>query len=150
MRFFFISSLALLLLASCTQEPAKTAVKKDTAVSCDNEPLNPNGDSELALMMRAMAKWTESTKQYVERKEMPTNFPDFSALTTAKSTDSTLDRVTFNVYAANWLMAYSKFKLSAEEDRLANFNRIVNTCAGCHDQFCHGPLKRINKMRIAE
>ncbi|TND07984.1 MAG: hypothetical protein FD123_2792 [Bacteroidetes bacterium] len=153
MKQLLISGIiALTLLPACTEKPAEAEKKSDTADTCKTKPLNPNGDSELAILMREMTAWTENTQQFIgQHTEMPANFPEnFKTLTTAKATDSTLDRVTFNVYANSWLMAYEKFKRSDATDRAQNFNNIVNACAGCHGQFCQGPLKRINKMRVEE
>lgn len=153
MRFFFVL-LAVLFLAACTETPAP-AEKKDTAdssASCSKpKPLNPNGDSELAILMREMAKWTEEAKPFAQKNELPPAFPDhFGKIMTAKSTDSTMDRITFSTYANSWLMAYDHFRHSDESDRKEKFNAIVNACAGCHDQFCPGPLKRIGKMHVAQ
>jgi len=36
------------------------------------------------------------------------------------------------------------------EEQAAAFNHVLNTCVGCHQDHCPGPIPRIQKLKVAE
>jgi len=128
--------MVLAVLASCN-DGKKAECKK---------PINPNGDSELALLMREMAKATESWKDEVKEGELLTEL-DLSRLKTATPTDSTVPGPEFNGFADAYMASVEHF-LSEDSVSVYRFNLMVYQCMNCHSSFCPGPMKRIEKMYI--
>lgn len=133
--FLSIATVICCLYLGCTSKETKS--------------LNPNGDSELALLMRKMASQTEFIKTTLYNKESIGAYPsDYERMLTATPTDSTLDRSLFNGLATDYLSKLKLFYSSPDTLQMKNFNVMVNSCISCHRNFCNGPLKRIKKMLI--
>lgn len=138
------------MLIACSSE-SKDETKNDSAAACKPKPLNPNGDSELAIIMREMANWTDSCKAAIlNGGPIPEKPKSIEAIHTAKRTDETIDAALFNSMATLYEGKVHSFITSDTSKRVEMFNAMVQACAGCHENFCHGPLVRINKMLIVE
>lgn len=111
-------------------------------------PINPNGDSELALLMREMFADGERIKAQVERGEQPTGLRDFAAIHAAIPTDSTVKGPVFTAFAEAYLESVRQLEAS-DSSSVFRFNRMVDQCMNCHSEFCPGPKKRIKKLYIA-
>ena len=138
------------LLSRCSNEkPAEEAAGKDsTAASC-NKPLNPNGDSELALLMRDMMHSSENMREMIRQGKLPDKFPEaFLKIHTAKPTDSTTKKASFDAFANNYIYNLQALYHSPKEELTQNYNAVVNACVSCHTAHCPGPLKAINKLKI--
>lgn len=136
---------------ACGQSEEKKAEDSATGKACATKDLNPNGDSELAVLMREMAKYTEDTKAaLLEGKELPAKPASLATIHTAQKTEADLDTSVFNPMATHYLAQVDQFVAAGKEDKVRYFNSMVAACKGCHENFCHGPLKRIEKMIIAE
>jgi hypothetical protein len=129
-----------LICSSCSNDPSKPA--------CKAKPLNPNGDSELALLMREMFADGLRIKGQVERGEVPTGLRQFTTIHSAIPTDSTVKTAEYTAFANAYLDAALQLET---EDSLSvfRFNTMVDQCMNCHTAFCPGPKKRIQKLYIA-
>jgi cytochrome c556 len=152
-KFSVISFLLLVsfVLANCSdnskQKEAEKA-KKDSIASCA-KPVNPNGDSELSLLMREMMSSASNLKEMVKQGNVPKEFPEaFLKIHTAQPTDSDTKKASFDDFANNYISNLQTLYNSPKEDLTKNYNAVVNACASCHSQHCPGPLKAINKLRI--
>ncbi len=112
-------------------------------------PINPNGDSELALLMREMFADGERIKAQVERGEQPTGLRDFAAIHAAIPTDSTVKGPVFTAFAEAYLESVRQLEAS-DSSSVFRFNRMVDQCMNCHSEFCPGPKKRISKLYLKE
>lgn len=150
MRIYIVLALIAAFAFACSSaEAEKTA--SDSVAACKPKPVNPNGDSELAILMREMANWTDSCKAaVVSGRPAPEKPEALGTLHTAKRTDETIDASLFNSMASLYHGQVNSFENAAEGDKVKMFNGMVSACAGCHQNFCQGPLVRINKMLIAE
>src|SRR4051812_5644352 len=96
---FFLLFAFVLLMADCSgdQKKEKTeAVQKDSLANCQ-KPLNPNGDSELALLMRDMMSSAGNLREMVKQGNLPKEFPEaFLKIHTAKPTDSDTKKASFD------------------------------------------------------
>ncbi len=147
MRIFLAITAIVLFAFACSN--GETDVAEDSAAACKTKPLNPNGDSELAILMREMANWTDSCKAAIlSSHPMPVAPEHLNTLTTAKKTDETIDAALYNSQASLYQGAVVAFNNATDTDRNALYNSMVAACAGCHQNFCQGPLVRINKMTI--
>ncbi len=112
------------------------------------EPLET---SELALMMREMTLFTDSTRSRLQQGRDLLPFPSsFKGLKTAEPTPGMVERSTFNPYADAWLYHLDALYAAKPAGRAEVFNTLVQTCAACHGQMCPGPLVRINKLKLPE
>jgi hypothetical protein len=142
----------VLLLANCSgdqnNEKNNEASQKDSIADCA-KPLNPNGDSELALLMREMMSSASNMREMVKQGNLPKEFPEaFLKIHTAKPTDSDTKKASFEGFADNYISHLHALYNSPKEDLTKNYNAVVNACASCHSQHCPGPLKAINKLKI--
>lgn len=138
----------VVLVFACSSSGEKD--KKDSATSCKRS-LNPNGDSQLALLMREMATWTDSCKSAVMmKKENPAEPTELINIHTLQKTDSTIDIKLFNACADVYLQKVRSFKaLGIDLDSRADaYNEMVHACVSCHENFCGGPIKRIQKLML--
>jgi hypothetical protein len=144
--FFAVAVIALFAFACSTDDPAQE--NADSLAACKPKPLNPNGDSELAILMREMADWMDSCKVAVAANRNPPGVPEsFKALMTAKRTDPNIDESTYQSMAHLFETKASNFDTYFDGDPYT-FNEVVDACVSCHKVFCQGPLVRINKMYI--
>ncbi|MCB9169163.1 MAG: hypothetical protein H6594_02295 [Flavobacteriales bacterium] len=107
--------------------------------------------SELALLMRHMTSWSDSTKQrLVQQRELPPFPKEFTGILTAAPTDSKMDieRSHFDAFAHYYLDQLKALYAAAPEDRARTFNATVNGCATCHGSACPGPLVKIRKLYV--
>jgi hypothetical protein len=141
---------AIILLSNCGQnkEEEKSESTSDTA-SCAIPSINPNGDSELSLLMRDMVKNSETLRIQVQNGKLEGTFPEaFFKIYTAKPTDSDTKKESFKVYADNYLSSLKKLYDSPKEELNENYNSLINACASCHSEHCPGPMRKINKLKL--
>ena len=140
----------ILLLVQCTGSGKQNAEKGETdSTSCTKKPLNPNGDSELALLMRKMKGSSESLREKIKQGTLPEKFPEeFLKIHTAKPTDSETKKASFDGFANNYIDNLQLLFHSPKEDLTKNYNAVITACANCHSEHCPGPLKAINKLKI--
>ena len=142
--------LAVLLLARCSNSEKQLDEKAKTAdASCAKKPLNPNGDSKLAILMRNMMTSSQSLKEKVKQGNLPENFPEeFLKIHTASPTDSETKKESFEGFANSYISNLQALYSSPKEDLSKNYNAVISACASCHSQHCPGPLNAINKLKI--
>jgi cytochrome c556 len=141
---------AVLFLANCSDGSQKEAekAKADSLASC-NKPINPNGDSELAVLMREMMGSASNLREMIKQGNLPDKFPEaFLKIHTAQPTDSDTKKESFDAFASNYISNLQALYSSPKEDLTKNYNAVINACASCHSQHCPGPLKAINKLKI--
>lgn len=134
---FTLCALLIFLLNSCNQ--AKST------------PLNPNGDSELALLMRQMADETEEMKKYVDTGRIPLMKLSHSGILSATATEP--DKIAIPEYknfAKSYLNTLDALKDSNKTNIKENYNNMVGMCMTCHRSVCPGPMVRIEKMYTPE
>ncbi len=141
LKVTFIFFLAFIMtLQSCKQEEQKT----DQACA----PLNPNGDSELSLLMRKMATLAEENAIAIrEGKELAPYDGSFDKMLNAKRSMH-IEEDFFQGMAKTYISTINKLYEAKPEDRLALHNNLIQTCQSCHGETCRGPLKRIDKMLV--
>jgi hypothetical protein len=134
------------LFISCANDGSKT--KTDTLASC-KKSLNPNGDSELAILMREFAAYTDSVKSDLKNNREPRPKPaNLSKILTAKKTDENLDNSVFIPFAQSYIANVENFYTVEKSERVNAYNGMVNMCITCHQHFCGGPIKRIEKLYL--
>lgn len=124
-------------LLSCTAQAAKN----------DAPPLNPNGDSELALLMRAMFDDALLMKQQIEEGKPPRPGLDYQKILTAEATEpAKAASDTYKVHALSYLQTIKALQQADAAQASTLYNNMVNSCMGCHQALCPGPTVRIRKL----
>ena len=113
------------------------------------KPLNPNGDSELALLMRDMFEESDSLKQLVVDGKQLSGLKKYQDIHSAIPTDPTVQGPVFEAFAEAYISSIKELE-TADSSSVYRFNNMVDQCMNCHTEFCPGPKKRIKKLYIEE
>ena len=133
----------VLIIISC----GKVAEKKNEEQK--KKPLNHNGDSELAIVMRIMMQSGKEMKAEIEGHQSINPYPaEIKTITTAAPTEGMIeDRNVFNGLATYYLNTLDSVYLKNVDTRL-QFNHVVKSCVDCHENYCHGPIPAIKQLYI--
>lgn len=120
-------------------------------ISCGNNntkpPLNPNGDSELALLMRQMYEDGMLAKQAIlEDQEITTILKHEKILTAAATEPEKAGSDLYKSFANNYLSLMAEVNDPKNPNRKEAYSNLVNSCIQCHQALCPGPIVRIKKM----
>lgn len=137
-----VITMTLLLGNACNKSQDKPKEEKTS--------LNPNGDSELAIVMRTMMESCKKMKSEIEGNLPLSPYPEtIKTITTATPTDGMIDdRNVFNGFANFHLAALDSMYLP-QIDAKVQFNHLVKSCVDCHENYCHGPIPAIKKLYIS-
>lgn len=143
---FSLLIIGLISLAVISCERSQKTSKPETK---EQPPVNPNGDSELAVVMRTMMESGKVMRAEIIAGDPITKYPEsIKTVTTAKPTDGMIeDRNIFNGLA-NYYLASLDSVYKPAKDSKTQFNHMVKTCVDCHENYCHGPIPAIKKLYI--
>lgn len=135
---------------ACGSEDEKQVEKSCEADEVEVSPINPNGDSELALLMRNLYFEADSIKKLIVNDEGNISeefIAELERIHTASPTDPEVKTAEFTAF--NELMINEAKALKETTDNKKEiFNQFVNRCIDCHQVVCPGPIKRIKKLVI--
>jgi hypothetical protein len=145
----------LSLVFSCREAMNKTAEQSEGTDSSGQactapSDRNPNGASELAVLMREMETQAEIWKGEIEKKEaVLSSVPaSFYGLKTAAVTKPTMKNENFNAFADDFITFSEALVKGSADERKDAYNSMVNGCMNCHTQMCPGPMVRIKKFLL--
>lgn len=133
---------------SCSGEEVNGSDSADTTEKAakPKKDVNPNGSSELALLMRNMYDKGLAVKKQIEDQEQKLDIEVFQGIHTATPTDPTVRTEEFDGFANAWQTSMRDLGGCAESERPKMFNMMVDNCMSCHTAFCPGPRMRIKKL----
>lgn len=148
------SGVFLTTVTACTSGEEKA---KDKAVSAA-EAGEMYQASELAALMRAMASGHEAQKAKFAAGEWDAavlrNWREIHAnMQSAQATKPQEIGEVFREKSAEYLVRMDEVirlveaKAPQNEKRDA-YNALIETCVGCHQEHCQGPIPRIEKMKL--
>ena len=147
MRRLLILSFILGLVYSCSDSVEAEA--EDTFRHPD-DIVNPNGDSELALVMRNLHFEADMIRAKLENNESV----DLSVLrgltvqlVTAAPTDSSV--LDSNYYMLSDLLLKQLDNIPDGQNQRLEFNGMVGACVTCHKNTCPGPIDKINLLMVS-
>lgn len=146
MKYLLTIALLSLCLFSCETEIEKENLQPETKV----QQLNPNGDSELALLMRKMADELTAMKPIIDEGGDIGNISDYKTIQTATPTKENMIDGGYQSYALAFLMSIEELENSTKATQEEAYNGVINACMNCHAETCRGPMVRIKKMYAAE
>ena len=131
---------ALILYQGCSSDNPKNP-----------KQLNPNGDSELALLMRDMYTDGMLTKQQILDGTPPEVHVKYHQIHTAKPTEpeKTADP-DYTTYATLYEASVKSLLESDKEHRVESYHFMINACMNCHKSICPGPTVRIKHLYLSE
>ncbi len=130
-----------------------TGIMLTMGTSCADKPksLNPNGDSELALLMREMHTDGMKTKQQLLEGKTPDISVKYEKLFTAKATEpAKVATPEYTAYATIYETAVKNFLERRENNQVEAYTTMVDACMNCHQQICPGPMVKIKRMYLSE
>jgi hypothetical protein len=140
---FVVGLLSMGWWLACNSEP----ISEEPSAELKASNVNPNGDSELALVMRHMYEDGMLMKARIEAGEPVTSTVEAEKLLTAHATEP--EKVASNDYK-NFALSYqSSLDQLLKADAAAApqlYQNMVKTCMNCHKEFCPGPMMRIKNM----
>ena len=125
--------LTIILLASCKKE-AQPKVYLG----------NPNGDSELALLMRQMFDETQELKQSEGKYSL--NFSPESIFTAQATDPKKAASEQYKALGTAYVNSVENYHRAAETDRAQAYEQMVGACENCHQALCPGPLVKVKKL----
>ncbi|HSF87875.1 MAG TPA: hypothetical protein VLA46_00565 [Saprospiraceae bacterium] len=130
-----------------------TGIMLTVGTSCGDKPksLNPNGDSELALLMREMHTDGMKTKQQLLDGKTPDISVKYEKLFTAKATEpAKVATPEYTAYATIYETAVKNFLERRGNNQVEAYTTMVDACMNCHQQICPGPMVKIKKLYLSE
>lgn len=145
LSFLVIGCFLFCTASSCTQSEESCAAPEKKTI------YNPNGDSELALLMRDMFDEGMRVKTDVASGKRPLPNWDADAIFTAHATQpEKAASPEFKAYAQSFLEAAKAMEDASPEAYRESYQSMVKTCVACHQEVCPGPIVKINKMLLDE
>ena len=145
-KIIIIISLFAVVLMFQTIRPEAGMIESAVADTVD---MNPNGSSELSLLMRDMQNYTNQAKADLKAGKTPAAFPvEFNKLFTAKISENNSKSDFYNQFGELYISSVKSYASSTTENRVETYNNMVNACLACHSQHCPGPVSVIKKMKI--
>lgn len=105
--------------------------------------------SGLALLMRGLANDMQSLKESLNKGHtFPSNLKlDYTEILTTDVTDPSVKTEGFESMSKSFLFQVEDLKKDGNFTP-EKYNLIIQSCSNCHQQYCPGPLVRINKLKI--
>lgn len=105
--------------------------------------------SELVIIMRQMYDENFALKAQIEAGEVPAEVPaKYREMLTAKSTDSDDLGEPFHSMAITYLANYETLTQADSATAVKKYNVVVESCIACHQNYCLGPIPKIEKLYI--
>ncbi|MCB9884287.1 MAG: hypothetical protein H6838_02280 [Planctomycetes bacterium] len=106
---------------------------------------NPNGDSELAYLMRLFVDDLRDARVKVDAGEpLPKLYDRHRRMRAAWPSKADQRNERFDTMAVGYLGAVRAFEADATP---ANYNNIITACIACHSGACGGPIEFIDSMK---
>ncbi|MTB53982.1 hypothetical protein [Lewinella sp. W8] len=143
-KYLLLLSLFFGVVVSCGKEEPEIALSKPAVQS----PINPNGDSELALLMRAMFDEARKIKTQIENGEPVTVELNHEEILQAHATEpEKAASPEFKAYANLYLQSLVDLQSASTPQLAGIFENLVDNCMACHQAMCPGPMVKIKKLR---
>jgi cytochrome c556 len=147
-RVFTLLIFTVIVIQSCQEAPKEVVSTEQKVVE---KPLNPNGDSELALLMREMFTDVERIKAQVQNGEKVTVQVDHEKILSAHATEpAKAASAEFKTWGTAYLEGIETLKNASPENAEAVYTSLISSCMSCHQSFCPGPIVRIKKLKLSE
>jgi hypothetical protein len=113
--------------------------------------LYPNGGEELAWLMRELTHKLEAYKTELSLNtdaEIPEVLAVMQEIHGAPSIRKEAGSTAFVGMTNALIYQFEKFQQAEGEERIKQYNLLIQNCEACHQAYCPGPIKRIEKLRL--
>lgn len=139
----------IIIMANCGMRNEENEHETRDTVCTTNQVINPNGDSELGLLMRDMFDTVANLSSLIADNKLPGKFPEkFLGIHSATSIDDKVNSIEYKTLATDYINNLKQLYEGPKSDVKRNFNIMVQGCISCHQSFCPGPIKKINKIKL--
>lgn len=136
--------LILFAVTSCSQSEKTCADTEDAVL----HPVNPNGDSELALLMRDMFDDVERMKRQIAEGKPVSSSIDHEKILTAHATQpEKAASAEYKAFAVQYLSIIEALKDAGPDKAESLYSSLVTGCMSCHQAMCPGPIVKIRKLK---
>ncbi|MCB0642131.1 MAG: hypothetical protein KDC44_10845 [Phaeodactylibacter sp.] len=141
---FLVLILVFFLGLYCTDTAEDSTSPTETA----QQPLNPNGDSELALLMRAMFEEAQQIQQQIaEDQPLSFSLSHEQILTAAATEPEKAASDEYQALATAYLHSVEQLRAAPVAEQHSLYQNMVGNCMSCHKALCPGPMMRIKKLQ---
>ena len=136
---FLLIFFAIAIACSKEQKPSGT--------NAYIQPINPNGDSELAVLMRAMYDDAARVKQQIASgKRITFNVHHEDVLNAHATEPEKAASAEYKAFARLYLESIKQLENASinEVDQL--YSTMIQHCMNCHQSLCPGPIVKIKKL----
>ena len=110
---------------------------------------NPNGMSELAVLMREMQTHAAELRSKIDKGEALGPFPkDQMRIFSSWATDMSVRNEGYEEFSRGYLIELKMLHEVPAGERKERFGRLLDSCVGCHQQSCPGPIVAIEALRF--
>jgi hypothetical protein len=148
--FVLLIALGILINACSNNQTPKLSDASSPIANSGAVIKDPNQPKPMALMMRQMAANADTMKAKLLRGESvdSLSFP-FIRFYLVEPTDKNVLEPQFYENANVFKIAH-KAVFDHPKEQKKYYNLMINACIGCHENYCSGPLRKINKMPIKD
>ena len=119
--------------------------------SGNGRAVNPNGDSELALLMREMFDDGMRTKAQILNGELPEIRSNYKHMFNAEATEpDKVASIDYELFGKAYEATVRNLLEADEAHRADAYQTMVGACLNCHQAMCPGPMVKIKKMYLSE
>ena len=105
--------------------------------------------SELVLIMRQMYDDNLALKESIKAGNVPGEVPaKYHEMLTATATNPDELGDLYYAMAKTYLANYETLTQADSSTAVEKYNVVVNTCIGCHENYCLGPIPKIEKLYL--
>lgn len=138
LKFTALALAATLFVLACATDDTNTASGNYT---------NPNGSSELAVLMNDLYREAEKAKQKIALGHTPEWSVDAEKILTAAATEPEKAASSeYKAFAVSYLETVRMLKNATPAEAPEHFKVMATACMNCHNAICPGPTKRIRKL----
>lgn len=151
MKLQFILSLLAIIIISLFFQNCSPSIRSKS-INTDNTThwsANPNGDSELALLMREMFDHGMRMKKAIKKGEPLVVERNFEEILTATATQpEKVASPEFKAFAIAYINIMERMDEGTNEETVMLYESMVSNCMACHTAFCPGPRMKIKHLYL--
>lgn len=113
-------------------------------------PRNPNGDTEMAALMRDMQAHAKHARDALVHDRPLGQMPsDQLRLFSSWPSDPSVRSPLFEDLARGYLLnLHTLHQSTSPHDARRRYDALLDGCVSCHQQWCQGPLEAIEALRL--
>lgn len=149
-RISIIIFLFLIIAAGCSSHSGDkiNSTTDSSKTTCSKPVFDEYKASELAELMRKMDADFTLIKTALKKREEITLELNYTKIHTATPTDADVRTNDFTLMANAFLESVNRFTQATAAEKENTYSAIITSCVSCHQHFCPGPIKRIEKLKL--